>query len=122
VPVEAIAGCLRAIGIRFIKTNNRVGGLATSQGSGRGRQRSSIGGKGQPNKPINANWQAGFLLSLVGPAEFTNPQFSIAHLANRVIGGRWALKSFIAKQKAVSAKGSVGRNQPPARFIAREKT
>jgi len=28
----------------------------------------------------------------------------------------------LTKQKAVSAKGSAGRNQPLARFIAREKT
>jgi len=26
-------------------------------------------------------------VELVGPAEFTNSQFSVAHLANRVIGG-----------------------------------
>jgi len=70
------------------KPTVRLAVWATPQGSGRGRQRSSIGGKGQPNKPINANWQAGFLLKLFGPAEFTNPQFSVADLANRVIGGR----------------------------------
>jgi len=44
---------------------------ATLQGIGRGGQPTSIGGAGQPNKPINANWQARFLLSLAGPAEFT---------------------------------------------------
>jgi len=61
---------------------------ATPQGIGRSRQPASVGGTGQPNKPINANWQAGFLLGLVGPVKFTNPQFSVADLANRVIGGR----------------------------------
>jgi len=56
------------------------------QGIRRSRQRSSVGGTGQPNKPINANWQAGFLLSWLLPAEFTKPQFAVAHFANRVIG------------------------------------
>jgi len=86
VPVKAGAGRWRAIGIRSIRNNNRVGGLVTPQGIGRSRQRPSIGNAGQPNKPINANWQAAFLLNLVGPAEFTNPQILVAHLANRVIG------------------------------------
>jgi len=71
VPVEASAGQWRAIGWRSIETNNRVGGLVTPQGIGCGGQPSLVGGAGQPNKPINANWQAAFLLSLVGPAEFT---------------------------------------------------
>jgi len=61
VPVESSAGHLRAIGIRSIKTGNRVGGLVTPQGIGRGGQPISIGNAGQPNKPINANWQAAFL-------------------------------------------------------------
>jgi len=38
---------------------------ATPQGIERGGQPTSVGGTGQPNKPINANWQAGFLLGLV---------------------------------------------------------
>jgi len=79
VPVESSAGRWRVIGRHSIETNNRVGSLATSRGSGRGGQRPSIGSKGQPNKPINVNWQAAFFLSLVGPAEFTNLQFSVAH-------------------------------------------
>ncbi len=37
--------------------------------------------------PINANWQAGFLLELVGPVKVTSLQRPIANLANRVIGG-----------------------------------
>jgi len=86
VPVEAIASRWRVIGIQFIKNNNRVGGLVTPQGIGRGGQRPSSGGAGQPNKPINANWQAAFLLGFAGPAEVANPQFVVAHFANRVIG------------------------------------
>jgi len=66
VPVEASAGHLRAIGIQFIKTGNRVGGLVTPQGIGCSRQPTSVGNAGQPNKPINANWQEVFLLSLLG--------------------------------------------------------
>jgi len=66
VPVEAGVGRWRAIGIQFIKTGNRVGGLVTPQGIGRGGQRPSVGNAGQPNKPINANWQAAFLLSWSG--------------------------------------------------------
>jgi len=69
------------------KTTIGLAGWAMSQGVGRGRQRPLIGGTGQPNKPINANWQAAFLLGLAGPAEFTNSQFVVARLANRVIGG-----------------------------------
>jgi len=60
VPVESSAGRWRAIGRRFIKNNNRVGGLVTSQGIGCGEQPSLVGNAGQPNKPINANWQAAF--------------------------------------------------------------
>jgi len=90
VPVESSAGRWRAIGRRSIRNNNRVGGLVTPQGIGRGGQPSSVGSTGQPNKPINANWQAEFLLELVGPVEFTIPQFVVAHLANRVIGGALA--------------------------------
>ncbi|MCP4374186.1 MAG: hypothetical protein GY797_39695 [Deltaproteobacteria bacterium] len=37
--------------------------------------------------PINANWQAGFLLWLVGPATVIRLQCPVANLANRVIGG-----------------------------------
>jgi len=59
---------------------------ATPQGIGSGRQRPSIGNAGQPNKPINANWQAAFLLSLVGPVKVARLRHSVAHLANRVIG------------------------------------
>jgi len=65
-----------------------VGGLVTPQGIGRGGQPASIGGTGQPNKPINANWQAAFLLGFAGPAEFSELWFAVAHFANRVIGGR----------------------------------
>jgi len=60
VPVESSAGRWRAIGRRFIENNNRVGGLVTPQGIGCGGQPISVGGAGQPNKPINANWQAAF--------------------------------------------------------------
>jgi hypothetical protein len=37
--------------------------------------------------PINANWQAAFLLELVGPTTAISLQSSVANLANRVIGG-----------------------------------
>jgi len=66
VPVEASAGHWRTIGIHSIKDNNRVGGLVTPQGIGRGGQPSSVGSKGQPNKPINANWQAAFFWNWLG--------------------------------------------------------
>ncbi len=38
--------------------------------------------------PINANWQARFLLELVGAVKVTRLQRLVANLANRVIGGR----------------------------------
>jgi len=86
VPVEASAGRWRAIGRRSSKINSRVGGLVTPQGIGGGRQPTSVGSTGQPNKPINANWQAAFLLGLVGPVKFSKLRLAVAHLANRVIG------------------------------------
>jgi len=86
VPVAAIASQWRAIGIRSNKINNRVGGLVTPQGIGCGGQPTSIGGAGQPNKPINANWQAAFLLELAGPVKVARLRLAVAHLANRVIG------------------------------------
>jgi len=72
VPVESSAGHLRAIGRRSIETNNRVGGLVALQGIGRGRKRPSIGNARQPNKPINANWQAAFLLIWSSLRSFQN--------------------------------------------------
>jgi len=91
VPVEASAGCWRAIGIRFIENNNRVGGLATSQGIGRGRQPTSVGGIGQPNKPINANWQARFLLSLVDLRNSQTSNLPLLALPIALLAGRWAV-------------------------------
>lgn len=38
--------------------------------------------------PINANWQAGFLLELVEPAPAIRLPSPVANLANRVIGER----------------------------------
>jgi len=88
VPVESSAGHLRAIGRRSIRNNNRVGGLVTPQGIGCGEQRPSIGGAGQPNKPINANWQAAFLLGLAGPAEFSELWHSLHTLPIALLAGR----------------------------------
>jgi len=94
VPVESSAGRWRAIDRHFIENNNRVGGLVTPQGIGGGGQPSLVGGKGQPNKPINANWQAAFLLSLVGPAEFSELWYSLHTLPIALSAGRWAVKYY----------------------------
>jgi len=88
VPVEAIAGRWRAVGIRSIKNNNRVGGLVTPQGIGRGGQPSSVGSKGQPNKPINANWQAAFLLDWLGLRSSQTYNFPLLALPIALSAGR----------------------------------
>jgi len=53
------------------KTTNWLVIWATPQGIGRSRQPASIGSPGQPNKPINANWQEAFYWGSVGPVKFT---------------------------------------------------
>jgi len=90
VPVEAIAGRWRAIGIRSIKNNNRVGGLVTPQGIERNGQPISIGGAGQPNKPINANWQAAFLGNWLSLRSSQNSNISLLALPIALLAGRWA--------------------------------
>jgi len=88
VPVESSAGRWRAIGIRSNKINNRVSGLVTPQGIGRGGQPSLVGSKGQPNKPINVNWQAAFLLSWLGLRSFQNHNFPLHTLPIALSAGR----------------------------------
>jgi len=65
-----------------------VGGLVTPQGIGRGGQPSLVGSKGQPNKPINANWQAAFLLSWPGLRSSQTRNFSLHTLPIALLAGR----------------------------------
>jgi len=58
------------------------------QGIGRGGQRPSIGGTGQPNKPINANWQARFLLSLLGLRSSQTHNLPLLTLSIALLAGR----------------------------------
>jgi len=54
--------------------------------------------------PINANWQARFLLGLVGPVKVSRLQRRFANLANRVIGGvrrQNLIPSFVKKHQFV---------------------
>jgi len=88
VPVESSAGRWRAIGVHSIKNNNRVGGLVTLQGIGRGRQPASIGDAGQPNKPINANWQAGVFWNWPGLRSSQAHKFSLHTLPIALLAGR----------------------------------
>jgi len=65
-----------------------MGGLVTPQGIGRGGQPSLVGSKGQPNKPINANWQAAFLLGWSGLRSSQTHGLSLPTLPIALSAGR----------------------------------
>jgi len=62
---------------------------------------------------------SGVFVEFVGPVKFSNPQFAVAGLANRVIGRALGAKKLLCKTKSSFCERPVGRNQPLARFIAR---